>query len=565
MVAQRLLIAMVGLLAVACAGAARAQGVMFTVQDGQPGAYFGGSVAGAGDFDGDGILDVVVGAFAYDGPAGTSTGKARVVSGRTGANLLVVVGPSLNGFMGSAVAGAGDVNADGFADVIIGAMQTVGPGGTLGSGSAFVYSGKDQSLLHHLAGLDGYDKFGQAVDGIGDVDGDGHADLLVGAPDGDVPGGANFGEVFVYSGATGKLIRSHGGTEQGDFGASVAGVGDIDKDGVGDYVVGAPFGLVTLGPGEEARVYSGKSGDLLYTLREEGEPRLFGRSVGGAGDVNADGWPDIVVGAPTDSKTKQYAGSARVYSGRNGALLQAIFGEGKWDYLGTSVDGAGDVNGDGRADIVVGAPGVDTAVDDGGMVLVASGADGSALAELYSNNAGAELGRSVAGAGDINRDGFGDVVAGAPEFSILGPLSPGPGRVRVYSGSCGLVTSSGTGCAGTGGLVPTLSLAGCATPLGTMTVRVDDVAGGALIALFVSPAPGATSSSPCLALAEPILGTILLEASAGSVFGGGGKVSLTDKLPVNTQGLSFAMQALVADAGATGGVVSTNVISVALP
>ncbi|MHC4078843.1 MAG: VCBS repeat-containing protein, partial [Planctomycetota bacterium] len=129
-----------------------------------------------------------------------------------------------------------------------------------------------------------------------------------------------------------------------DFGRSVSGAGDVNKDGYQDLIVGG---------WDVAQVFSGKDGKILYDLKGNG---AFGRSVSGAGDVNRDGYADVIVGAYADSKKAREAGSAWVFSGKDGAVLYTFYGDGTVvGHFGSSVSGAGDVNKDGYPDLIVGA------------------------------------------------------------------------------------------------------------------------------------------------------------------------------------------------------------------
>lgn len=396
----------------------------------------GSSVAAAGDVDADGFADVIVGAGG-GGPQGEDTRAFAIVySGRTGTPIYTFS----DGFteFGASVAGVGDVNGDGRPDLLIGSPRWSGDGGPLSTGRAYLYSGMDGSLLRTFEGTAATDRFGASVAGAGDVNKDGTPDLIIGAPGAD-RSGADRGRAEVYSGADGSMLHRFLGfaiTDNARTGYAVAGAGDVNDDGYADLIVGAPgstTGRVDA-PGT-VFVYSGRTGATLWTF-SRGQPRdEFGFSVAGAGDVNGDGHDDIIIGAPSaDGGDREPSGGrVVVYSGGDGHLLYEFLGDRPHANLGASVAPAGDVNGDGRADVLIGAP----AANPQARADVRSGADGSILASYIAAElpmvSADRLGRSVAAAGDVNGDGFTD-------FIFAGTQDANPGkndrsRAYVFSGA----------------------------------------------------------------------------------------------------------------------------------
>ena len=321
------------------------------------GTFFGISVAAAGDVNGDAYDDVVIGAFGY----GQFTGRAYVYLGGPG-GLMTPAAAALTGgaggdYFGGSVAGAGDVNGDGFADVVIGAR-----GYDTLTGRAYVFYGQangvSQTPATTLTGEAVHSEFGSVVAPAGDVNGDGRADVLVGAPN----FSSGTGRAYLYLGGASGLAtvaaRTLTGTGASDyFAKSLGTAGDVDADGYDDVVVGAdPYG----GPEGRASIYLGGPAGLGPTpatvLTAAGTGHMaFGAAVGTAGDVNGDGYSDVVVGAPYDDGR----GSASLFLGGASGLTTTVAvtmaGEEAGDNFGASVAPAGDVDGDGHADVVVGA------------------------------------------------------------------------------------------------------------------------------------------------------------------------------------------------------------------
>ncbi len=383
--------------------------------------FLGHSVAGAGDVDGDGKADFIVGAPQEF----TDAGSAFVYSGATGALLYQKDGPDSLSYFGFAVAGAGDVNADGKADFIVGAFMAA-PGGLGNAGSAFVYSGADGSLLYQKNGAEFGAELGISVAGAGDVNGDGKDDFIIGAWLADAPA-SNSGAAYVYSGASGALFYQKNGAFFDNLGISVSGAGDANGDGKADFLVGAFH--ANSGNGA-AYLYSGASGALLYQKDGSG---LFGASVSAAGDADGDGKADFFIGAPNALPGGlAAAGSAYLYSGATGALLYQKNGAAIGDHLGYQVAGAGDADGDGKADFIVGAPDANPGgLADAGSAYLYSGADGSLIFQKHGSIAGDYLGISVAGAGDLSGNGKADFIIGADRADPGGLISAG--SALVYS------------------------------------------------------------------------------------------------------------------------------------
>lgn len=350
---------------------------------------FGWVTAGLVDINGDGRRDIIVGA-----PA---SGSVFVYSSATGALLHTFTLPQSD--LGFAVADAGDVDRDGIHDILAGSSTF-----NNGAGAARVYSGASGAVLYSLSGDAPGQFLGAAVTGVGDVDRDGHDDFAISAQ-------GQPAAVTVYSGATGASMRTFTGSAGSRFGAGVARVDDFDGDGMDELLIGAP----TDGPGR-AYLHALASGARLLTLTADRAGGSFGEFfVFNAGDVDADGRGDWYVGAYAENNNN---GAVYVYSGATGARLRKLEGVAA-EGLGPG-RGAGDVDGDGHADLIVGSYLYSAGgVNQGGRMTVFSGRDASVLSRLDGTRVGGQSGFDAIALGDLDGDRRTDfAVAGAPANSV---------------------------------------------------------------------------------------------------------------------------------------------------
>jgi FG-GAP repeat/Dockerin type I domain len=390
------------------------------------GDNFGWSVSGAGDVDNDGYADLIVGDWRYDA-GGLDAGRAYVYSGRTKLLMHTFMDSAPGDRLGFSVSGAGDVNTDGYADLVVGAPMYSGTGGNW-SGRAYIYSGKTGTLLHTFDGEGRGDHFGASVSGAGDVNNDGYADLIIGAPDNSAGGIVAVGRAYVYSGKTGAKLHTFTGDAALDWlGFSVSGAGDVNNDGFADLIVGEPGNDAAGADAGRVYVYSGQTGEKLHTFTDGAAGYKTGWSVSGAGDIDHDGFADLFVGEPGNNEGRAY-----VYSGQMGWMLYAFTGDEPGDKFGHSVSGVGDVNYDGYADLIVGAYFYDA---DGGIVNAAgrayiySGLTWELLYTFTGEKEGDFFGYSVSGAGDVSGDGYADVIVGAYQNNAGGSNA---GQAYVY-------------------------------------------------------------------------------------------------------------------------------------
>ena len=310
--------------------------------------------------------------------------------------------------LGWSSARAGDLDGDGITEVLVGANDPA-----LGAGTVRVISVATGVVLRtHVGEVNGH-QFGFDVAGGFDANIDGVNDVLVGAPGFDV--GSSFdnrGRAYVYSGATGTLLYSVTGEAFAEnCGFSVAWLGDINGDLRADFAVGSSGASSMTG---RVRVFSGLDGSLMLTLGGQAVGDRFGAAVAYAGDMNADGTPDLLVGAPYQA-INGIAGRSYIYAMPTGALLQTFFGTQSAEHHGWALCSVPDLTGDGVRDVVVGAPDYDAVtITDAGRARAFNSATGVALWDFVGPLVHMKAGIDLDAIPDSDADGIGDLIIGLP-------------------------------------------------------------------------------------------------------------------------------------------------------
>jgi hypothetical protein len=391
--------------------------------------YFGNVLGTIGDANGDGYADVFIGAEGYN----TLTGQVFIYYGSThglsSTPSLTLTGEAKNSFFGFWASSAGDINDDGYSDFIVGAFAANGT-----HGRAYIYMGSPSGLnptpALTLTGQTNFELLGYSVSTAGDVNGDGYADVIIGG----YGYLTSTGRAFVYAGSPIGLAETPMVTLTGEsigdqFGSNVATAGDLNHDGYADVIVSARGYLSHTG---RVYVYLGSASGLhstpSYTFTGEAIGDEYGFAANTIGDVNHDHYSDMAIGA---DYFYSYTGRAYIYEGNASGLtttpIMTLTGVVTQDKFGNSIASAGDLNHDGYGDVVIGSYGYLS--DTGRAYVYAGSSSGLLLTPIFT--ATGELhddafGRMVAGVGDVNQDGADDLLLGAKHY-------PGNARIgRAY-------------------------------------------------------------------------------------------------------------------------------------
>lgn len=408
----------------------------------EPNSLYGNSVKGAGDLNGDGLSDFIIGAQNYN----SGQGRAYIYFGKivmTNVPDLILTGQNIFDYFAASVSGAGDVNGDGYSDVIVGA-----PGYNGSAGKTYIYFGgsaMNNTADVTISGITSGDNFGNSVAEAGDVNGDGYSDVIVSA--------------YYFNNLTGRSYIYFGGAimnnisdviltgeSPGDeFGVSAVCAGDVNGDGYSDIITGADG--KNSGTGRAYVFFGGNPMNSTADLIINGGSFYdgFAHSVSGAGDINGDGYSDFIIGASGCDSGGVNSGRAYIYYG--GAAVNNIpdfiFTGSTNNYLGGNVSNGGDVNGDGYSDFLISSTGENNYT--GTVYIILGGTTITNYIILNGANSGDFFGSSISGCGDINGDGNSDVLAGSPYYNS------NTGKVYLYMKSVSVSSKPDLTFTGAGG------------------------------------------------------------------------------------------------------------------
>jgi hypothetical protein len=520
------------------ADASLAQTLLFEFEGSSNRDLFGGALDAA-DIDNDGVTDLIIGA-AWDDAAGLSQGRVVVRSGADGSVVHEWFGDGEGDVLGALVAAVGDVNSDGYVDVLVGEPGWEAPGGFSNEGRARVFSGRSGAVIRTHEGLPMHEEFGSRGGAVGDVDGDGVGDYGLGDYwiwDEFWPTPFN-GDLVLVSGATGTPLP----TLPVNGGDDLVPAGDVDGDGSNDWLL-TRFEFDW--DHTQAQLREGAGETVL-----DSETTDNGVTAAGAvADLTGDGLPEYAFawGEWSGGQTLEVRGVAGTHLTYELDLAETT-SHGRI----TAIDGRADLNGDGVADLLLGLPASDHGGENAGEVRILSGVDGSELLRVDGDTERAELGDRVVSLGDLDGDGCSDWAVAAPARNAFNPGLPGV--VRVYSGGALGWEDHGDGLAGTLG-EPVLEGSGflkAGTPTTLALSNGAPLAPTAFVAGVVH-------------LAAPIKGGILGPSPDLVVFGlttdGAGLLDVTSPWPALPPATTVWFQEWVQDAGAPKGWAASNTVS----
>ena len=391
---------------------AAAQAPLYTYE-GSQGDELGHALTFLPDVDGDGVEDFAVGA-PDDDPFndGTHGGSVKLFSGATGIRFRTLAGLNTDRDFGASLAVVPDVNGDGLADLLVGAPNDDYSYNEIGR--AFVFGSNDGVIYRtHGSVADTWDSYGASVANVGDTNFDGVDDYAIGAPLGDSNSCDECGKYELFSGATGALLSSWDSQfAYSALGAAVAGGGDLDGDGAADLLVGVPK-YVHNGKYECGALFvflSGTASPIALPGRDAYEH--FGSSVVSLGDLDGDARPEFAVGAPHAGPTP-WQGRVVVFDGATRSVRYELTGNDGWRF-GSALARVGDFDGDGLQDFAVGAPGYERLfINELGLVRVYESGTGTLVKQLFGYDSYSEYGGAIAGACDLNGDAHTELLVGA--------------------------------------------------------------------------------------------------------------------------------------------------------
>ena len=356
---------------------------------------YGRSIANIGDIDGDGYDDLLVGSPLSDSN-GADAGFVQVISGQCSETLWDFQGKNTGDQAGGAVGCAGDYNSDGTNDFLIGAPRYDQPDKE-DCGCVYVISGTDFSTLSTILGNKADDRFGSSLSGGLDLTDDDVDDFVIGAPF----ASSKKGKVYVIQGGDSSIVKVLKGENKGDrFGQAVAVINRLDSSGPSDLLVGAPYNDEIESKGGAVYAFKGGSFDEIYTIYGTVKKAQLGATIAWAGKVDDDSKDDFVVGSPRydhpSNSNKKKLGLISMFSGKKGELIWSRRGSKADERLGSSLAGNGDFNCDGIFDVVAGSPRYTKNSTKQGKTYIRSGIDGSGIKSFTPAQENAESGFAVA-------------------------------------------------------------------------------------------------------------------------------------------------------------------------
>lgn len=418
----------------------------------------GYSIGRGGLMNGDNDADQLVGAYLND-DNGVDAGAAFAFAGPNLTDLYTKTGAAASDNYGFSVA-TGDVNGDGRIDLIIGAPLNDDNGAQCGK--VYVYNGFNGNELWSAVGQTAGDRFGNAVGFAGDVNDDGFGDVIVGAPFNDA-NGTSAGRAYILDGENGSRLRTHTGQNEGDqFGAAVTGVGDLNEDDHDDYIIGEPrYDNGTADDTGRATIFNGDTGGVQLRIVGDNAGDRFGSSVAANTFVATFDYTFIAIGSPFNDFGNTNAGRVRVFSrnydnpGEFGCtkivcLRYTLNGAAANGRLGSSV-ALGDLVGNSAADIIIGAPYQSASGgNNSGAAYVFDGNGASLSRRFFGEAAGDRFGTAVAFADDIEDDGENDLIVGGP-FNDSGGTNAGRAYAFLFGSTSLLRTAAPEVAYGDGG------------------------------------------------------------------------------------------------------------------
>jgi FG-GAP repeat len=498
---------------------------------------FGNDVEHLGDVNSDGCDDFAIG-IPRDSAAGTFAGRVEVRSGGTSQILYVSLGAAPGDQFGNRVVAIGDVDSDGAADFAAGSLES---GANALSGYVRLISGGTGKILRTFYPHANDNGFARAIAGGEDADGDGIPDLLIGA--------FASNRAYLYSCHSGEEIAQFAPQTLANdaFGMSVEFVPDADQDDAPDCVIGAPFG-------NYVAIQSSAGGQLVKKINGESAGARFGTWVARVGDTNDDGIEDIAVGAPLANSNGPSAGYAAVVSSRSGVQLLRVDGLAGYEF-GSRVEGAGDIDQDGRPDFAVGSPNAD-------LALLYSGASGATIAAFPGDGTSYGYGGVLAGGGDCDHDGVPNLIVGSTGHPLSMPLLL---QVKVFKECAGAFQWVGNGCKIPTGIAPRLDVSGCAKAGSFLAIRVSgsNKPTPALVVFGTHAANVALPSGGCPLLVGGISTPLTMTLTLTPQTLGSGEKTIFLPLPFGVPAGDIWMQALLPESSTA--IATTNAVRLTAP